>query len=324
MTIKKATATAHPNIALIKYWGNIDHELRLPSNGSISMNLGCLETRTTVMFKLEAKSDNLVLNGKAADLDAQKRITVFMNRVRELAGITDHAHIVSENNFPAGVGIASSSSAYAALSLAATKAAGLSLSERELSRLARTGSGSACRSIPEGFTEWITGDTHNKSYAESIAPPDHWNLKDCIAIVSQDHKEIGSTQGHEIAETSPLQASRIASAPERLDICRQSLLERDFKSFAEVVELDCNMMHAVMMTSNPTLLYWEAATLSIIKAVQSWRMDGLQVCYTIDAGPNVHVLCPNDIRAEVAEKLSGIPGVQKVITAGSGGRAQII
>jgi diphosphomevalonate decarboxylase len=247
-----------------------------------------------------------------------------MDRVREMAGLTDHAHIVSENNFPAGVGIASSSSAYAALSLAATYAAGLSLSERELSILARTGSGSACRSVPEGFTEWFVGDAHDKSYAESIAPPDHWNLIDCIAIVSQDHKEIGSTQGHEIAETSPLQSSRIASASERLDICRQSLLERDFDSFAEVVELDCNMMHAVMMTSSPALLYWEPATLSIIKAVQSWRIDGFEVCYTIDAGPNVHVICPDNLKGKVMENLSAIPGVQKVITAEPGGRTLII
>ncbi len=153
-----------------------------------------------------------------------------------------------------GAGIASSASAFAALALAASAAAGLKLSEKDLSRLARRGSGSACRSIPGGFVEWQAGQDDDTSYAVSIAPPEHWALVDCIAIVSQEHKPTGSAEGQALAHTSLLQAARLADAPRRLEICRRAILDRDFAAFAEVVELDSNLMHAVMMTSSSPLV----------------------------------------------------------------------
>ena len=129
------------------------------------------------------------------------------------------------------------------------------------------------------------------SYAYSIAPADYWDLVDCVAVISRVHKPTGSTEGHALADTSPLQAARLADAPRRLDLCRQAILERDFEALAQVVELDSNMMHAVMMTSSPPLVYWQPATLAIMHAVSTWRQQGLPACYTNDAGPNVHVLC---------------------------------
>jgi len=240
-----------------------------------------------------------------------------------MANITERAEVISENNFPSGAGIASSASAFAALALAGSKAAGLKLDERELSRLARRGSGSAARSIPGGFVEWQAGTDDEDSFAFSIAPPDHWELVDCIAIVTAAHKKTGSTEGHSIAGTSPLQAARVADTPRRLEICRTGILNRDFNAFASIVELDSDMMHAVMMTSSPRLIYWQPATLEIIQAVQKWRKNGLAVCYTIDAGPNVHVISPSQEREEVEKRLLRLPGVHQVLTARPGGPARL-
>ena len=133
-----------------------------------------------------------------------------------MAGIPTYARVESQNNFPTGAGLASSASGFAALSLAASQAAGLELDEKDLSRLARTGSGSACRSIPGGFVEWQAGSNDEDSYAYSIAPPNHWDIVDCVALVSQDEKTVSSTSGHSLASTSILQPSRLADAPRRL------------------------------------------------------------------------------------------------------------
>ena len=247
--MNSAAAIAFPNIAFIKYWGNRDNALRIPSNGSLSMNLAGLETHTTVRFDPDLPADELSINGETVTGPGLDRVSTFLDRVRSGAGIQPRAAVTSTNNFPIGTGIASSASAFAALALAASKAADLDLDEAELSRLARTGSGSACRSVPSGFVEWSAGSSHQDSFGFSIAPPTHWDLVDCIAVVSSEHKPTGSTQGHTLADTSPLQNSRVAGAPERVARCRTAILKKDFDAFAEVVELDSNLMHAVMMTS---------------------------------------------------------------------------
>jgi len=319
----KATACAHPNIAFIKYWGNIDEDQRLPVSGSISMNLAGLTTRTTVEFRDDLEADSAVVGGQSLTGGGLSRIARHLDHARRLANRSERAIVISANNFPAGAGIASSASAFAALSLAAAAALGLSLSERELSSLARLGSGSASRSVPGGFVEWYAAPTHEASYAETIAPADHWALTDCVAIISHAHKTTGSTEGHALAGTSVLQAARVQSAPERLAICRQAVLQRDFDALAEVVELDSNVMHAVMMTSAPPLFYWLPATLGLMRAVRQWRAAGIGVCYTIDAGPNVHCLCAPGDAPLVMERLSAQEGVQEVLRATPGGPAYV-
>jgi diphosphomevalonate decarboxylase len=313
-----AIGVSCPNIAFIKYWGNRDHSLRLPSNGSISMNLDGLYARTQVAFDQELAADEFSLGGRRQGGAALERVSALLERVRRLAGIRWQARVSSQNNFPTGTGIASSAAAFAALSLAASRAAGLELNERALSRLARTGSGSACRSVPGGFVEWQAGESDADSYAFSIAPAGHWDLVDCVAIVSREHKPTGSSQGHALADSSPLQAARVADAPRRLDACRYAILKRDFSALAEVVELDSNLMHAIMITSTPPLLYWLPATMGILHSVPAWRYSGLPVCYTIDAGPNVHVLTTASHTEQVAARLRQIPGVTGVLTAPAG------
>lgn len=315
------SAIACANIAFIKYWGNRDNELRLPANGSISMNLDGLHTRTCVTFDPTLKNDALFLNGKFVEGMPLRRVSTFLDLVRKLTRKNSFARIESENNFPTGTGIASSASAFAALAMASTRALDLELTERELSRLARLGSGSACRSVPSGYVEWHAGKSDKDSFAESIAPPDHWNLVDCIAIVSTAPKEKGSTFGHHVAQTSPLQKARVADAPRRLEICKKAILEKDFETFAEITEQDSNLMHSVMMTSNPPLFYWSPATLEIIHSVISWRNSGIPCCYTIDAGPNVHVLCPQEHSIAVTDWMKQMDSIQYVLTAKPGNGA---
>lgn len=322
MTI--ATAQAFANIAFIKYWGNRDNELRLPSNGSISMNLDGLFTRTTVSFQPSLPFDELIINGHEVTGHGLERVSFLLDLVRGVAKMGHKAEVMSENNFPAGAGIASSAAAFAALALAASKAAGLILNEGELSRLARRGSGSAARSIPAGFVEWKMGTGDSDSVAVSIAPPEHWDLTDCVAIVSSHHKKTGSTEGHALAWTSPLQAARVDDAPRRLDICREAILQSDFETFADIIELDSDMMHAVMMTSNPPLMYWQSATVDIFHAVREWRVDGLPAAYTVDAGPNVHVICLSEQAGVVEKRLRELPGVNDVLVARVGGPARIV
>jgi diphosphomevalonate decarboxylase len=319
-----ATAISFPNIAFIKYWGNRDALLRIPANGSISMNLGGLFTRTQVTFDPSLTSDALWLNEQRQSGAAFNRVHMHLERIRRLAGITLFAEVVSSNNFPMGTGIASSASAFASLTRAACAAAGLELDQRQLSRLARTGSGSACRSIPGGFVEWQAGESDLDSYAFSLAPADHWALADCIAIISQEHKLTGSTEGHALADTSPLQAARLAQVPHHLDLCRRAILEKDFDQFAQVTEMDSNLMHAVIMTADPPLVYWEPATLQVMKSVNAWRKSGIPAFYTIDAGPNVHVICEAGVSDKIEERLGEIPGVKQVLRASVGGPAELV
>jgi len=319
-----AAAAASPNIALIKYWGNRIPVLRVPANGSISITLGGLETQTRVTFSEEWTQDRLILEGKVIDGRALSRVATHLDLIRQRSGVTLHACVESTSNFPLGAGIASSASAFAALTLAACAAAGLSLSSIELSRLARRGSGSACRSIFGGFVEWHAGTSDEDSYAEPLAPSEHWGLVNLVALVHREHKAVTSAEGHLLAETSPLQAARVAGAPDRLRECREALLSRDFDRLARVVELDSNLLHAVMMTSDPALFYWLPDTLRIIHAVSEWRQKGLPVCYTIDAGPNVHCLCPVEVAQQVDSLLRRVPGVSTLLRSQPGDAARLL
>lgn len=324
MTEHSATAVAHPNIAFIKYWGNRDDALRLPVNGSISMNLAELSAQTTVTFVDGLACDEFLLNNRPADENQRVRVSSILSLVRGMAGMDLHARVESTNNFPAGSGIASSAAGFAALAAASAAAAGLTLSEAELSRLARRGSGSASRSVPDGFVEWLPGTDDASSISVSIARPEHWDLLDVVAVLDAGHKKTGSTEGHALAPTSPLQAGRLADTPRRLDLCRRAIHERDFDSLAAVIEHDCLIMHAVMMTSQPALFYWQPATLQLMQLVADWRAAGLKVAYTIDAGPNLHLITPADSLAALRSELHRLAIVQDLYVTHPGPGAHIL
>jgi diphosphomevalonate decarboxylase len=171
--------------------------------------------------------------------------------------------------------------------------------------------------------EWQVGMREADSFAFSIAPPEHWDLVDCVAVLKVGHKPVGSTEGHTLAGTSPLQSARVADTPRRLDICRHAILERDFTALAEIIEQDSNLMHAVMMTSEPSLFYWEPGSLELMKLVKTWRKEGQPVAYTLDAGPNVHVICEGGAMDTIRGRLEALPFVRQVLVAPPGGPARL-
>ena len=322
---REATARAHPNIAFIKYWGNQDEQLRIPVNSSLSMNLDGLYTETTVLWDNNLVQDSLFINGAEQGGDTLKRVQNHLDALRtHIREIDGYAKVISQNNFPMGVGIASSASSFAALTLAAVSASSQRIPENTLSSLARLGSGSASRSIPTGFVEWHRGSSHETSYAESIANPEFWDLVDVIAVVSNTHKKVGSTEGHQSANTSDLQEARVANAEKRLNECKEALLKKDFHSFASVVEEDSNLMHSVMMTSKPPLFYWQPTSIELMHLIPEWRREGLDVCYTLDAGPNVHCICNRIHAEEVSKRVKNISGVLDVKSAGAGRGAYLL
>lgn len=318
------TAIAHPNIALIKYWGVLDGAPNLAANGSISMTLDGLRTETTVELSRSLENDRFTLNGRPANEAQRLAVSDHLDRIRGLANLSTHAAVTSNSNFPEAAGIASSASGFAALTLAGCAAFGLDLPPQELSRLARQGSGSACRSLFGGYVEWLAGSTDAESYARPLHEAKHWKLVDWVAVVDRRPKPVSSRAGHALASSSPFQAARVADAPSRLQACRQALAERDFERLAAVVELDSNMMHAVMMTSNPPILYWAPATIQLMAQITDWRRRGLNVCYTVDAGPNVHCLTTANDADDVGHLLKSQPAVTELLQAPVGGHPHVL
>jgi diphosphomevalonate decarboxylase len=337
MPQKRATAVAPANIAFVKYWGVRDAERTLPYNGSISMNLDACLTTTTVAFDPALTQDEvtLTLYGEEAQRAGGRpleRVVTHLDRLRALAGVAWRARVASSNNFPADAGIASSAAAFAALTLAAAAALGLQLDERQLSILTRrSGSGSACRSISTGYVEWrIPNSAYDpvvwdqESFAASLAPPDHWALADIVAVVDVGAKKIGSAENHRLAATSAYFPARLSELPARLEAVRAAIVARDLVALGEAVEADAVSMHAVCMTSLPPSFYWNAGTMAVIHAVRGWRAAGLQSYFTIDAGPNVHVICAAADRAEIERRLRELPGVLFTIGNGVGAGARVI
>ena len=321
--MNKATAVANPNIAFVKYWGKADEALNLPANPSLSMNLAGLTTVTTVAFRAGQTSDMVTIDGQSAAGEARERVVAHLDRVRALAGIGERAWVASRSDFPAGTGLASSSSAFAALSLAASRAAGLALDEPALSRLARLASGSACRSVPAGFSLW-QGDTDRDSYARQVASPSHWALYDVVAVVSREHKAVGSHAGHALASTSPLHRARLDAVPGLLPAVRAAIEDRDLAALGGAAERDALAMHSVMMTSQPSLLYWLPPTLAVMQALRAWRQEGLAAYFTLDAGPNVHCLCEARDAGVLSERIWNLPGVLDVLVSGPGEGVRLV
>jgi len=300
----KATAKAPANLAFVKYWGKKDVDLRLPTNNSISANLSNATTITTVEFDTNLKVDQLIVDNKkiTSETEFSNRVFRHIDRMRSKTGIKFNALVNTHNSFPTGVGIASSASGFAALTVASCAALGLDLSEKEMSAMARLGSGSACRSIPNGFSEWIAADANNHSYAVQIAPPEHWDISIVTVVVSKQAKQLSSTSGHSLAVASPFFKTRIESLPLRLDTVRSAILERDFETFGRETELEAISFHSIAMTSPiqsehgwmSGAYYWLPDSLELILAVQQWRRNGLEVYFTLDAGPSVHLLCLNN------------------------------
>lgn len=314
----RATATAGSNIALVKYWGTVDEALRLPANGSISLTLDAATTTTTVRFDPALRADAFTLDGRETGGEILARVSAHLDRMRALARMNISANVESSNTFPTGAGIASSASGFAALTAAGAAALRLKLTPRQLSALARLGSGSACRSMVGGWAEWLPAARHEDSYAVQVAPPEHWDVRDLVAVVSRERKTVSSAQGHILATSSPLFAARLREVETVLPEVRRAILARDFTALGALAEADALSIHAIMLTSRPSLIYWLPATLEVIHAVQAWRAEGAPCYFTIDAGPNVHVLTPAAAAEEIKTRLKAMSCVRQVIACGPG------
>lgn len=287
----RAVARANTNIALIKYWGKRDAALNLPAVGSLSLTLEGLSTRTTVTFDGKLAADALVLNGADADAKATGRVSKFLDLVRAGAGIRERARVESTNDFPTAAGLASSASAFAALAVAATHAAGLKLSDRELSILARRGSGSAARSIFGGFVEMHRGTRADgeDSFAEPIVTD--WDVRLVIAATTQGPKATLSTDGmRHTAETSPYYEAWTKMSERDLTTAREAIARRDLEALGEVTEASCLSMHASAMAARPAVVYFIGATIEGYRIIQDLRRAGVPAWFTCDAGPHVKAL----------------------------------
>ena len=318
----KATAIAPSNIAFTKYWGRKDNILRLPANGSISMTLSDLLTTTTVEFSPKFKKDQVIINDGDIEAGEAQRVTGHLDRVRSLAGIDLRAKVVSKNNFPAGTGLASSASGFAALTLAAIAATGVKLSEKELSILARQDSGSACRSISGGFVEWLDGNKSETSYSVQIFPPDHWDIADVAVIFTEQKKDVSSSTGHEAANTSPFMKTRVNHMKEKNIKLKQFIKNRYFDNFGQLLEAEALEFHAITLTQTPYLIYWTTGTLNTMKLTRIWRKEGLPVYFTVDTGQNIHLFVEGKNIKKLVSKVKKLEGVKNIIvnTPGEGTR----
>jgi diphosphomevalonate decarboxylase len=330
-----ATATAGTNIALVKYWGKRDETLNLPATGSLSLTLDRLGTRTRVAFDggsgRDVSKDRVTLDGAPADAKVALRVSAFLDRVRARARISARATVVTDNSVPTASGLASSASGFAALALAATRAAGLDLTPAQLSELARLGSGSAARSIFGGFAEMDRGERTDG--ADAVAHPleaasgPAWNVRLVVAIAAAGAKAIGSTAAMKrTAQTSPFYPAWVAGVDADLVAARAAIAGRDLPGLGAVAERSALRMHASALAADPGILYWNPATVAAIARVRALREGPSPIAafFTIDAGPHVKVLCAAADAVAVAAALSAVPGVLRTLVAAPGPGARLV
>ena len=307
-------ARAHPNIALIKYWGKQSGGDNLPATPSLSITLDTLCSMTEVEF---ATRDEVILDGAPVN---DPKILGFLQILRtryDLPGL----RIDSRNNFPTAAGLASSASGFAALVTAINAHCKLGMSDAERSDYARRASGSAGRSIYGGFVglcapDWI---------AEPLLDASAWPLKVVIAITDQGRKSVSSTDGMRASEaTSDFYSAWVRTTTDDYRTALALLAARDFGGLAELSETSCLKMHGLMLSTRPPMIYWRPATLACIEAVRVLQADGRSVFFTIDAGPQVKAVCLPADAARVAAVLDAIPGVLSTQVVGLGGGAEVL
>lgn len=320
----RATFVAPANIAFIKYWGIRDESKVIPSNPSISMTLSRCVSKCTVEFDAAGSGDGsedeiwfrrVGDRFEAASESFARPVLRHLDRLRRRAGKNGALRVWTENSFPTGAGIASSASGFSALTLAACDALSSPPADTgEASVLARlSGSGSAARSVLGGYVEWPAKESNGDLPAVQIATADHWDLCDVVAVVDAVAKEVSSRDGHRRAATSPRFAPRLEELEARLRVVRDAIERRDIEALGETLETEAIDLHQVAMTSKPPIYYWKPGTLSVLWAIRSLRSEGVPVYATIDAGPNVHAICPAGFEDRVAEAFESMREVQTVL-----------
>lgn len=312
----QAAAVAHPNIALVKYWGKQDCPGNRPAVPSLSVTLDTLYTHTRVRFDPGPAADSFTING-APDPGSAARVAPCLDALRTRAGVSAAAAVETRNNFPTGAGLASSASGFAALVLAADQALGLESPRAELARLARRSSGSAARSLYGGFVEMPLDPEDETAYP--LLDAGEWPLAVVIAVTTKEAKDVGSTEGMErTAQTSDYYDAWRDSAWRDFSEARQAVEDKHFPRLARVSERNCLKMHGLMLSADPGLIYWNEASVACLHCVRRLRGQGESVFFTMDAGPQVKAVCLPESRARVAQALASVPGVAEVLQCGLG------
>ena len=310
--------SAPSNIALVKYWGKKDNQI--PANPSVSFTLNNCKTITTLAFakrQIDASfSFDLLFEGKPKE-DFKPKIKKFLERVEVYLPFLKSYHftIDTQNTFPHSSGIASSASGMAALAMnfmSLEKALNPDMTEdyfySKASFLARLGSGSACRSVKGQVVVWgnqanIQGSTDLYGVEYPYAIHDTFkNFQDTILLVDKGEKQVSSTLGHDLMHDHPFAERRFAQAHENLDKLIPVFENGNLEEFIKIVESEALTLHAMMMTSLPYFILMKPNTLQIINAIWKYRNETkISVCFTLDAGANVHVLYPNEVKENVLQ-----------------------
>lgn len=321
-----ASAIAHPNVALSKYWGKRERAGNFPAVPSLSVTLDGLASRTRVRFDARLAQDEVTLDGLPADARARERVVELLDRVRAASGETRRADVLSRNDFPTAAGLASSASGFAALALCTVRAAGLDWDAERVSDLARRSSASASRSMFGGFVELDAGPIGPEGdflAARPLASAEHLPLAVVVCVTAEAAKAVSSTAGMRATMShSPYAAAWLEAAPRMHGRLREALLARDFSALGDLAEASAMAMHASAMAAG--VLYWTAATLETLLAVRALRRGGIEAYATIDAGPQVKVLVRPGDAARVSESLSTVPGVRRIIDARPGPGAALL
>ena len=322
MTALQATAEAHPNIALVKYWGKRDGPGNVPATPSLSITLAQLRTRTRVSFGPDATQRRITLNGAAVH---DSKIDACIDRLlARAARPLPPVQVETDNNFPTAAGLASSASGFAALITALDAALDLRMTDAELSDEARRASASAARSLLGGFATLSGGDDANSWIARPELDASAWPLTVVIAICSDRPKAVSSGAGMLLSKSSPFYGRWVEAAAADFAAARSAVAARDFARLGEIAEANCLAMHAVMLSARPALVYWTGATVECIERVRELRAGGERVFFTIDAGPQLKAVCEPDSVERVRAALEAVPGVKEVVSVGLGGAARVV
>lgn len=325
MILTKATAIAHSNTALIKYWGKKDEKLIIPMNNSISLTTNALTTTTTVEFSEEFTEDSFVLNELEQTRTPLKRVVDHLTIIREISQTNSKAKVYSENNFPTAAGLASSASGFAALTSAAIIAVGLKMDKKELSMISRRGSGSSCRSFFGGYVEWIANDERNESYAVQLADENWFDIRDIVVVLKAPERKMNTREAMKLSiKTSPFFKSRLETIDTNLAKIRLAIKERDFISLGSTAEMDCLSMHSVALTSNPPQIFWTPDTVKVMHFVENLREEKIDAYYTIDTGANLHILTTPKFEKEVIKQLEEKILPEKIISSKPGPGVRVV
>ena len=317
--IKAVRARAYGNVALVKYWGKRNIEFNWPATPSLSLAIDALKTETSI--KRDEEDHFFLDSGPSTEKDSS-RVFEIVQRWRDEGLIDDNFEVRSENSFPAGTGLASSASGIAALVTALNGISDTPLKSDDLSRRARRGSGSAARSISGGLSIL---PNHDDPIAKKILPPENISWGIAIAITDPSRKSVGSREAMELSHlTSPYYNAWVNQAENDYKEILSAVDKSDFTHMGEIAERNCLAMHACIMASQPPLVYWNSATVTLIHAVRQWRSEGLESYFTIDAGAQVFVIGQKPDLDTISRKLADLECVKKILTGLPAGGAEVI